>query len=376
MAEGEFFFDPLDTEFAPFKSHRDTKVPLVRSSSPELTEELTLGRAVEDGVVCSEVLAHFMGVTHSFVLSLGLPKDAVRFRQHGKGEMAHYARDCWDLEVMTSSGWVEMVGIADRSAFDLTQHAKGSGTDLTALRRFATPVSREVLKVRTDKKVLGQLFRARAKEVEKALEDLGPENIGRAVSGGTIMLALKDGTRVELPSSAVMVEKQRETVQGERFTPHVIEPSFGIDRLMVAVLEHSYREEASSPMKEDGSMEAEDEGPYRVMGFHPSIAPIKCGVFPLLAKDGLPEMACKLAGEMRSLGLNVHYDPSGSIGRRYARMDEVGTPFGLTIDHRTLEDGTVTLRLRDTGEQRRLRSDEAPRKVLELVQGAIRFHGL
>lgn len=76
------------------------------------------------------------------------------------------------------------------------------------------------------------------------------------------------------------------------------------------------------------------------------------------------------------MGLAIHYDPSGSIGRRYARMDEVGTPYGLTVDHTTLEDGTVTIRERDTGEQRRIGSSDAPRKVMDLVNGSISFSDL
>ncbi len=376
MAEGEFFFDPLESSFPPFSAHRDRFVPLVVASDPGRTKELPLGKAVDDGIICSEVLAHFMGVTHRFVVSIGIPGAAVRFRQHGKGEMAHYARDCWDLEVLTSSGWVEMVGIADRSAYDLSQHAKGSGCDLTALRRFSAPLTKDVIKVRTDKKVLGPLFKNRAKEVEDMLSGTEPDELRRMHSTGTIHLVLKDGSSADVPASAVSFDTIKETVQGERYVPHVVEPSFGIDRLMVAVLEHSYDETASSPMKDNDVEGPEDAGPYRVMRFLPSVAPIKCGVFPLLPKDGLPELALRLSSELRSLGLAVHYDPSGSIGRRYARMDEVGTPYGLTIDHITLEDGTVTIRERDTGNQRRVRSSDAPRRVLELVNGVISFSEL
>jgi glycyl-tRNA synthetase len=269
-----------------------------------------------------------------------------------------------------------MVGIADRSAYDLSQHARGSGCDLTALRRFTTPRTKEAVKVRTDKKVLGPLFKARAKEVDELLCGTGSAELERMRSSGTIQLVLKDGSSVNVPASAFSFETVTETVQGERYTPHVVEPSFGIDRLMVAVLEHSYVETASSPMKESDKDEDGDGGPYRVMRFLPSVAPIKCGVFPLLPKDNLPELALKLSSELRSAGLAVHYDPSGSIGRRYARMDEVGTPFALTVDHRTLEDGTVTIRDRDTGEQRRLRSSDAARKVLDLVQCSTAFSDL
>jgi glycyl-tRNA synthetase len=106
------------------------------------------------------------------------------------------------------------------------------------------------------------------------------------------------------------------------------------------------------------------------------VAPVKCGIFPLLAKDGLPEIAMELSSDLKAKGIAINYDPSGSIGRRYARIDEIGTPFALTVDHRTFEDGTVTIRERDSGEQRRIRSSEAADIVSALVLGTKIFSSL
>jgi glycyl-tRNA synthetase len=132
----------------------------------------------------------------------------------------------------------------------------------------------------------------------------------------------------------------------KRYVPFVVETAAGPNRTLLALLVNAYREE---------KVEGEDEG-RTVLGFHPALAPIKAGVFPLVKKDGMPEYADKLAHELRK-SFPVFYDESGAIGRRYRRQDEVGTPYGITVDGQTLHDNTVTLRDRDTLQQERIAAD-------------------
>ena len=132
----------------------------------------------------------------------------------------------------------------------------------------------------------------------------------------------------------------------KRYVPYVIETSVGADRVTLAALVNAYREE-EVPGEQEGRV---------VLGLHPAIAPIKAGVFPLVKKDGMPEFATRLAAELRTR-FPVFYDDSGAIGRRYRRQDEVGTPFGITVDGQTNEDGTVTLRDRDTLQQERVSAE-------------------
>jgi len=122
-----------------------------------------------------------------------------------------------------------------------------------------------------------------------------------------------------------------------------VETSAGADRTALAVLVNAYREE---------SVEGESEG-RTVLQLLPSIAPIKAGVFPLVKKDGMPEMAQRIAEDLRA-SFPIFYDDSGAIGRRYRRQDEVGTPFGITVDGESLTSGTVTVRDRDTLKQERV----------------------
>jgi glycyl-tRNA synthetase len=135
----------------------------------------------------------------------------------------------------------------------------------------------------------------------------------------------------------------------KRYLPYIIETSGGADRITLAVMANGYREE-------------EVEGETRVvLGIHPRLAPLKAGVFPLVKKDGMPERAVKIQEDLRRRGIQSFYDESGAIGRRYRRQDEAGTPWGITVDGQTLEDGTVTIRDRDTMQQKRVAEDQVSR---------------
>ncbi len=140
----------------------------------------------------------------------------------------------------------------------------------------------------------------------------------------------------------------------ERFIPHVVEPALGTDRAILVFLTDAYTEE-----KIDGN-------PRTVMKFHPKIAPTKVAVFPLLRKDGHPEKAMELFNSLKEHYMAT-YDESGNIGRRYRRQDEAGTPVCLTIDHQTFEDGTITLRDRDTLEQRRIELSQVREELFKVL---------
>ena len=135
-----------------------------------------------------------------------------------------------------------------------------------------------------------------------------------------------------------------DTATGERYVPHVIEPAAGVDRSMLAFMVDAYDEE-----------EIEDRQ-RTLLRLHPRLAPIKVAVLPLVSRDGMPERARELYLDLRGR-MTAEYDEGGSIGKRYRRQDEIGTPFAVTIDHQTLEDRTVTVRDRDSLEQERVAID-------------------
>ena len=344
MMECELFVDPEDKTWPRFGDVSSETLRLLANDGREL--EITVGDAVEQGVICNQVLAYFMWFTQEFLKAVGVDGERLRFRQHEKEEMAHYAADCWDAESFLSYGWTEIVGIADRGCWDLSRHANFSGVEMTSFKRFDEPreVERDRIKPRYDK--LGPMYKAKAGKIGKAMEEADPA----AIADGAITVEV-DGERIAIPGELFDVTRVREKVSGVRSVPHVIEPSHGLDRIIYTVLEHAYSQ------KDDQT----------VMRLSPTVAPIKVGVFPLMARDELDDMAMDLDQELRYGGIETYYDDSGSIGRRYARMDEVGTPFCITVDYRTREDGTVTLRERDTSTQIRVRFAD----VLNVVRAAL-----
>jgi glycyl-tRNA synthetase len=194
----------------------------------------------------------------AFYQSLGIRKENLRLRPHGKDELAHYAQGAFDVEYAFPFGWSELEGIAARGDYDLTAHQKASGRDLSYF------------------------------------DDL----------------------------------------KRERYIPHVVEPSAGVDRTMLTLLIDAYHEE-------------EVKGEQRVvLRLHHSIAPVQVAILPLSRKEPLTALATRVEHELRPF-FRTEYDDTQSIGKRYRRHDEIGTPFAITIDFESLNDQAATIRSRD-----------------------------
>ncbi|MDZ4851837.1 MAG: glycine--tRNA ligase [Pirellulaceae bacterium] len=232
---------------------------------------------------------------------LGLAGERLRLREHHQDELSHYSVGTADIEYafpfLAEGEYGELEGIAHRGDFDLRSHMEGK----------LDPKTRPLQLERNEQ---GQ-----------------PKHRG---SG-------KDLT-------------YRDDLTNERFTPHVIEPSAGADRAMLAFLCEAFSEDQAPD--EDGKMQSRV-----VLRLNPRIAPIKAAIFPLVKKDGMPEVAQEIYGALKK-HMNVFYDEKGAVGRRYRRQDEAGTPYCLTVDGQTLQDRTVTLRDRDSLEQHRIKIDD------------------
>jgi glycyl-tRNA synthetase len=238
---------------------------------------------------------YWRDVRKAWYTKLGIKSDKLRPREQGKEELAHYSIGTTDIEYLFpfSDEPQELEGVAHRGDYDLTQHMKHSGKDLTYFE--------EELWAKADKSPYG-------------------------------------GDKKK--------EQEAKSKMPYRYTPHVVEPSAGADRFTLAVLCEAYTEDQAPDEK--GAMQERI-----VMKFHPRLAPIKAAILPLVNKEGMPEIAHKLYRELKA-EWNVFYDDGGAVGRRYRRQDEVGTPWCFTIDGQTLQDQTVTLRDRDTLKQERI----------------------
>ncbi|WIA35437.1 hypothetical protein OEZ86_003878 [Tetradesmus obliquus] len=367
QAEIEHFVNPDDKRHPKFDKVAALQ-PLLYSRAMQMGDDkqaqaLSLGDAVSQGIIANQTLAYFIGRTWLFFLRVGVDPARMRFRQHLQHEMAHYAEDCWDAEVQTSYGWVECAGLADRSAYDLRAHTTASKTELTAYEKFAEPREVDVLRVIPNKKEMGTAFKKDAKAVTEALEAL-PEEEAECLrksleADGKGSVTSADGTKFTVTSAMLEIKRERKKLAGRNFTPSVIEPSFGIGRIIYCVFEHSY-------------YTREGDETRAVFKFTPTVAPTKATVFPLVQKEALNEQAGKISAALTAAGLSNIVDTTGNtIGKRYARTDEIGVPYAVTVDFQTLEGEGVTLRERDTMTQVRVPVDEIAQVIRKLVDSAI-----
>jgi len=346
MAELEYFINPeapVNVDLEPWENS-----PLVLIQDGKQAQTYTLSAAVSTGVIRHPIVAQFMGITRDFLTKVGIDPTRLRFRQHEQNEMAHYAMDCWDAEIEGSYGWIECVGIAHRGCFDLEQHERATGKSLRARREFDEPRTVEIDGWTINGATAGPAFTTLAGAVKQAVEAL-PKSTTFPCE-----LALPSGDCVTVEPEHVKPQQKTIKETGEWYLPHVIEPAFGIDRIIWHVLDHAYHEE-----EKNGE-------PYTVLKLAPLIAPVDVVVLPLFEKDGMDVLASQIHTQICSTaGLVSMYDGSGSIGRRYARADEIGVPICITVDHQSTEDATVTVRERDTGEQLRIRIDEVQSWLLQ-----------
>ncbi|MDY6930609.1 MAG: glycine--tRNA ligase [Halobacteriota archaeon] len=336
LAEAEIFVDPRDKSHSRFNEVEGLKLALLSMDNKEKC--VTIGEAVKDGVVGNEFIGYYMARTYQFLMDIGLSSDKVRFRQHREDERAHYATDCWDAEAYSERfGWVEIVGIADRTNYDLSSHSRISQVDLNVLIPYDEPKVVEKLVVKPDMSKIGPLFKDKSGKILERLKELTSDDL----ESNPVVIDL-DGEEISVDRGLISTETIEETIAGETVVPHVVEPSYGIDRIFYLLLEHSYHEDMV------------EEETRTVLRFASGMSPVKVAVLPLLSRDELIEKAREVESILKSRGILVEYDESGTIGRRYRRQDEIGTPYSITIDYDTLEDDSVTLRDRDSMKQKRI----------------------
>ncbi|XPS99291.1 Glycine--tRNA ligase [Ascochyta lentis] len=368
MAEIEHFVDPEGGKKHPrFEEVADVELELldreVQLSGKTNVKTTKIGEAVKTGLVDNETLGYFLARIQQFLLKIGADPKKIRFRQHMANEMAHYAADCWDAELLTSYGWIECVGCADRSAYDLTVHMKKTGAPLVVREPRKEPLKVEEWVCDIEKKKFGPKFKKDGKTVENAIEAL-TQDLREKLSldlekEGKIVIdvpGVGDG-KVEVPKELITIEKRTRVENVREYTPNVIEPSFGIGRIVYALCEHVY-------------WTREQDEARGILSFPPTVAPTKALIVPLSSHSDFKPFVRTLSDRLQEFGVSTRVDDSGaSIGKRYSRNDELGTPLGITIDFQSVKDNTFTLRDRDSTEQVRAGLDEITTAITNLVNG-------
>ncbi|MFD1633339.1 glycine--tRNA ligase [Haloplanus ruber] len=376
QAELEQFVDPDDDD-PPLDRVADVSLRLYPADQQEDPDgeyvEATVAEAVEEGIVASEWVAYYLGVAREWYDRIGVDGDRFRFRQHLPGERAHYAADCWDAESEvsgvasadpTAGDWIEIAGFAYRGDYDLSKHAAHGDDDFTVFEQYDEPRTVERAVADPDMSVLGPEFGGRAGDVADALRALA-ERDPSAFEGETVTVEV-DGEAVTVDTDVANFRIEERTEAGEHVTPHVVEPSFGVDRTVYTLIAHGYGHDLI-----DG-----EERTY--LSLSPEVAPTDVAVFPLVSDAALEEVADDIVADLRAAGLSVAHDDSGNIGRRYRRQDEVGTPLSVTVDHESVEETptTVTVRDRDTTAQVRVPVDELAAELEGVLESGGSFETL
>lgn len=347
MAEIEHYVDPRDKshdKFGEIENHRIKLLPRsVQAKGRTETIEMTIREAVEKQIVDNHTLGYFLARIDLFLRKIGINPARLRFRQHMDNEMAHYASDCWDAEIQSSYGWIECVGCADRSAYDLTVHSVRTGTKLVVREPLKEMIEIEKDVPVFDKKLFGPRFRQASKIVEEAVTSFDQDRLAclskELESKGSSKIVASDGNEYELTQDILKVERKKFKETTREYTPNVIEPSFGIGRILYSLLEHCYWARAEDVNR-------------GVLSLPPSIAPIKVLIVPLSGTEVFKPLIRSISKKLRNAGIASRVDDSNaSIGKRYSRNDELGTPFGITVDFGSVKNGTITLRERDSTKQ-------------------------
>lgn len=371
MAEIEHFCDPNDKDHPKFADVAHVEMTFYSACNQvggESPKVLKIGDAVKSGLVANETLGYFLAKIYMFMTKCGVNPKKLRFRQHMSNEMAHYAKDCWDAECHTSYGWVECVGCADRSCYDLEQHAKHTNVKLVAEKQLPKATEIDVAEIVAEKSVIGKLFKKDAKLINEFLEKLTACEIDeleakmKAAENGEVELTIAN-RKFAVKTEHLKCKRYKKLIHVEEFVPSVIEPSFGIGRVMYSIWEHNF---------------VERDAQRTYFALPTLISPYKCSILPLSNNEEFKPFIKKLSALLTSLSISYKTDDSsGSIGRRYARTDEISVPFALTIDFDSLkEPHSVTLRERDSMQQVRLDYEVLSTVIPQLVNDKLSWKDL
>lgn len=344
QAEIEFFYDP----------ESPLEIELPHDSIPLLIDDTITWKYANEIDDISPILLYFMCKAFDFCIKIGLNIKKIRFRRHDKNEMAHYARDCWDLECLVEGKWIECIGCADRGDFDMRcQDQKFSRTlDDPKIVEYHLPA--------INKKEIAKHHKKDTMKIIEALNQISEVkllSILEEISEKGNAYIVVDTNPFEIDGNMLDKQHCRKKIIMEEYYPCVIEPSFGLDRLLYALYEHTFYVRSA-------------ESTFHVFQFNQEMAPYHIAVLQLSKNADLIKKANEIIKYLRSKGATVYVDQASvSIGKLYARLDEIGVKYAVTVDFETLKDNTFTIRDRDSKEQYRVEftEKEMESKVLPIL---------
>jgi glycyl-tRNA synthetase len=307
---------------------------------------VTINDAIKDKLISNETIGYFLAKIHMFAKIIGLVEHKIRFRQHFSHEMAHYSTECWDLETYVNDDWLECVGCANRGSYDLQAHSFNKNNELIARRVLDKPILNRKLKIEINKKIVGKRYKELTRDIVQYFENMNQKDLVELrdevfKDKDSMYIHIEDFMCV-ITKDMVRIQELIEKVEYEEYYPHTIESSFGIDRLLYSVFEHNFWERV------------EDSGRI-VLSLPYTITPYNIAIFSLHNKKPMVDILEKINLMFKKNGYRCYLDNSNTvIGKRYARLDEIGVRYAITVDPGTLGDNKVTIRDRDSMKQMRV----------------------
>ncbi|BFI75275.1 glycine--tRNA ligase [Sulfurisphaera ohwakuensis] len=346
IMEVEFFFDPESNVNPPLEKFGNMKLNILRGEDKlknEKPKEYSIEELLNEKIVLNPWMLYWMATAAKFVTALGMK--SYYFEEKLPHERAHYSKQTFDQIVVIGDEKVEISGHAYRTDYDLSRHMKYSGQDMTVFKKYDKPktIKRKIVVINKDS--LNKEDKEFVKNFMSFISSKKPEEIEELIKANEKV----NGKNI---SSYVKILEKEEKVNGEKIVPHVVEPSFGVERCLYLTLLNAYKEK---------------EGRI-VLSLPKYLAPYDVAVFPLLEREELINKAKEVYNLVRER-FDTIFDDSGSIGKRYARADEIGVPYSITIDPQTLVDNSVTIRDRDTWQQIRVNINDIVSVLERLFKG-------
>jgi glycyl-tRNA synthetase len=325
----EFFIDPKNPECPLIGeiAKENIRLVLIEDQQKGLGKpiDISVKNALSEGHIKMQWLAFFMVLAKRFLVDLGVPEEKQRFIEKSEWERAHYSIEGFDQEIYLDRwGWVEVSGFNYRTDYDLKRHMEESRVDMRIFKKGKDKAQKTETIIKPIISKIGPLFKKETQKVIDLLLNNDPKDIVTSLNKNGFYKAGK----YKVLKEHIKIIQKTTNITGYHFIPHVIEPSFGSDRLAYTAMEYAYKTRKGRV----------------ILTLPRNIAPIQLAILPLVKKNGLPERAIELKNKLIIKGFIVEYDDTGSIGRRYARFDEIGTPLCITVDYQTLKDDTVTIR--------------------------------
>ncbi|MBP1357653.1 MAG: glycine--tRNA ligase, partial [Sulfolobus sp.] len=334
IMEIEFFFDPESDIRPDLEKFGNLKLNILRGEDKvkgEKPSTYSISELLDNNIVYNPWMLYWMATASLFVSKLGISN--FYFEEKLPHERAHYSKQTFDQIVIIGDEKVEISGHAYRTDYDLSRHMKYSGQDFTVFKKYESPKMVKKKLVVINKDSLNKQNKDFVKKFMSFISSKKPEEVEELVNHNEKI----DGIDIR---DYVKILEREEKLTGEKIIPHVVEPSFGVERCLYLTLLNAYREK---------------EGRI-ILSLPNELVPYEVAVFPLLEKEELIKKAREVYFLVREK-FDTVFDDSGSIGKRYARADEIGIPYSVTIDPQTLSDNSVTIRDRDTWQQIRVSID-------------------